>query len=66
MGGAVVKSDVGGSVAGDRASDVPNRPYVELSEYRVSGMPNRVWVELRSGVSWVEVWLETGHRIWKT
>ena len=77
----MVKSDVGGSVAGV-ASEVLNTGVLNtsasmnrleeygwncaVSGYRVSGMPNRVWVEPRSRVSWVEVWSETAPRILKT
>ena len=49
VSGSIVKSGMSGTVSGDRASD----------------MANRLWVELRSRVSWVEVWPEMGRRILK-
>ena len=50
VSGLIVKSDMSGTVSGDRSSDVANR----------------LWVEPLLRVMWVEVWLETGRRMCRT
>ena len=74
MGGAAVSSGMDGSVSGDQGLNTVVRN-MDIGMNRqeqygwncvwrqaVSDVLNRVWVELRSGVSWVEVWSETGRR----